>query len=215
MKKDFKNWTLVLVFGLPALLLLFIAGLYFIPCGFGGDCAFVDQPEVIRTPIPTLIAATLPAPFPGEAAAAAGPAKCTVNAETLLSAWVEAGSPESDPFSFTDLNGANCQATFPDVAALFNEANLWYTGAVSCTTCHNTTLNAAAAGMDLSSYAGIVAGSRRASADVTGNDILGGGDWAASKLNDQLFVQQKMPFGRPPGAVPESGPVLLAGQQAP
>jgi hypothetical protein len=40
---------------------------------------------------------------------------------------------------------------------------------------------------------------------------LGGGSWDASKLNEQLFILEKMPFGRPPGAVEPDGPTILAG----
>jgi hypothetical protein len=71
--------------------------------------------------------------------------------------------------------------------------------------------------MDLSSYAGIIAGSRRASADVKGNDILGSGVWEQSKLYEVLTLpnenQQAMPLGRPPDAFPPGGPVILAGEQ--
>jgi hypothetical protein len=209
MNKDLKTWILGFAFGLPVFLLLFIAALYFGNCGFGEQCGYSRLPAVIHTPIPTLIPAGMPAPetISGPSASV----KCTTDARTLLSTWVDAGSPESEPFAFTDRNGSACQAAFADVQTLFVEGNLWYTGALGCTTCHNPTLSAASAQMDLSSYAGILAGSRRASPEATGNDILGGGNWAASLLNDMLFVQQKMPFGRPPGAVAANGPVLLAG----
>ncbi|MEW6093590.1 MAG: hypothetical protein AB1531_06450, partial [Chloroflexota bacterium] len=106
---------------------------------------------------------------------------------------------------------------FADVQRLFSEANLWYNGAPACITCHNSNLAAAAAQLDLSSYAGIIAGSRRASADVTGNDILSGGVWEQSKLYEVLTLpsgsQQAMPLGRPPDVFPPGGPIILAGQQ--
>jgi hypothetical protein len=79
-------------------------------------------------------------------------------------------------------------------------------------TCHNANITAASAQMDLSSYAGILAGSRRTSADAKGNDILGAGDWNASLMNQQLFVLKLMPFGRPPGAVADEGPTVFAGR---
>lgn len=209
MTKDFKNWILGFTFGLPVFLLLFIAALYFGSCGFGEQCGYSRLPDIIHTPIPTLIPAGMPV---AEAAAGASASlKCPVTARVLLSSWVEDGYPESEPFQFSDLNGVTCQATYVDLQPLFVEGNLWYSGALGCTSCHNTTLSAASAQMDLSSYAGILAGSRRASADVTGNDILGGGSWEASKLNEQLFVLEKMPFGRPPGAVEPDGPTILAG----
>ncbi|MBN2387921.1 MAG: hypothetical protein JXB85_12960 [Anaerolineales bacterium] len=213
MNKDFKSWMMILVFGLPLFLILFLAALYFGNCGFGQECGYSNLPEIIHTPIPTLLPASLPTPQTGPGSAAA--TRCTVQAETLLAAWVNAGVPERQPFAFTDVNGIACQATFADLQPLFAEGNLWYTGAVACTTCHNSTLSAAAAGMDLSDYTGILAGSRRASLEASGNDILGGGDWAASKLNEQLFVLEKMPFGRPQGAVPAGGPTLLAGEPLP
>jgi hypothetical protein len=209
MNKDFKTWILGFTFGLPVFLLLFIAALYFGNCGFGEQCGYNRLPAVIHTPIPTLIPAGMPAP---ETVAGPGAvARCTLSARTLLSAWVDAGYPESEPFAFTDLNGTACQATFTDVLPLFVEGNLWYSGALGCTTCHNPSLSASSAQMDLSTYAGVLAGSRRASAEVSGNDILGGGSWELSKLNEQLFVLEKMPFGRPPGAVGPDGPVILAG----
>jgi hypothetical protein len=211
MTKDFKTAMLALSFGLPLFLMLFIAALYFGSCGFGAECTYRSLPAVIHTPIPTLAPAWLPTPEPGGESASAG--KCTVEAETLLSTWVRAGYPESEPFTFTDLNGAACEATFADVRPLFGEANLWYSGALACASCHNVELSAASAQLDLSSYAGILAGSRRAAPEAVGNDILGGGDWEQSLLNQQLFVLQKMPFGRPAGAVAERGPVILAGRQ--
>ena len=212
MTKDFKTAMLVLSFGLPVFLLAFIAALYFGNCGFGAQCTYSNLPAIIHTPVPTLIPASMPTADTGSRAAAS--IKCPVAAETLLSAWVAAGYPETDAFTFIDLNGVTCRATFADLQLLFGESNLWYSGALACISCHNATLSAASAQMDLSSYAGILAGSRRASAEAPGNDILGGGIWEQSRLNEQLFVLQKMPFGRPAGAVPEGGPVILAGEPA-
>ena len=210
MKRNFQSWILLLVFAMPVLFIAFIAGLYFIPCGFDNNCAQASLPDIIHTPIPTIIPATMPVTGAGGTSESVQ-TKCVTNAETLLSSWVNAGYPETDPFNLVDLNGSACQAVFTDVQVLFQEANLWYTGAPACITCHNSNLQAAAVNMDLSSYAGILAGSRRTSADTQRTDILGGGNWSASKLNDMLFVQKKMPYGRPPGTVPEQGPVVLIG----
>jgi hypothetical protein len=209
MKKDFKNWMLLLVFGLPIFLIIFIAALYFGNCGFNLDCSQAALAQVIHTPIPTIIPATLPVPEMG--ARSTNVAKCTVTAEKLLSAWISAKYPEKDPFIFTDNNGITCQATFADVQPLFMEANLWYSGALACASCHQSDTASASARMDLSSYTGILAGSQRASADAKGNDILGGGVWEQSKLYQMLFVLKLMPFGRPEGAVPAEGPTILAG----
>jgi mono/diheme cytochrome c family protein len=101
---------------------------------------------------------------------------------------------------------------FVDIQPLFNESNLWYTGALSCTQCHNSDVAHSSANMDLSSYEGILAGGKRPSPDAKGEDILGGGNWDKSILNDMLFISQKMPFGRPPGAVAVDGPIIQAGQ---
>jgi hypothetical protein len=214
MKHDFKTWMLLLVFGLPVFLLSFIAILYFANCGFSGDCSQVGLPGVLHTPIPTLIPATLPA---GNAHTNASiEAKCLVTARTLLSAWVSSGYPETNLFQFTDKNGAICEATFAvDVLPLFTDGNLWYSGSMSCSMCHTAVIDKAAARMDLSSYAGILAGSQRSSQDVNGNDILGGGDWENSLLNQKLFVLQEMPLGHPASAFPEDGPTILAGNPKP
>ena len=127
MRQDFKNWILFLAFGMPLLFLAFIAGLYFIPCGFTGDCAQATLPEIIHTPIPTLIPAKLPAPVVDEQGTAG--AKCVIQALSLLEAWVNSNYPENEPFTFSDSNGANCEAAFSDVEVLFSEGNLWYSGA--------------------------------------------------------------------------------------
>lgn len=207
--REFKSWFMLLVFGLPVFLIVFIAALYFGNCGFSGDCSKAALAPLMHTPIPTLIPATLPVAASSGEAVRTG--KCTVSAETLLSAWVSTGYSETEPFAFEDVFGTPCEATFADVQPLFAESNLWHSGALSCASCHHADIEAASAQLDMSSYAGILAGSQRASAEATGNDILGGGNWEASMLNEQLFVLKKMPFGRPPGAVPDKGPTVLAG----
>ena len=142
--------------------------------------------------------------------------KCIVTAKTLLSTWVSSGYPETNPFQFTDINGVNCEATFdPDVLALFTDGNLWYSGSMSCAFCHTADVTKAAARLDLTSYAGIVAGSQRSSQDISGTDILGGGDWQKSLLNQKLFITQDMPLGHPDSAFPDDGPTILAGQPKP
>lgn len=214
MRRDFKTWILLLVFGLPVFLASWIFILYFANCGFGADCSQVGLPRVFHTPIPSLIPATLPAGtsttnVPAEA-------QCLVTARTLLSTWVSSGYPEKELFQFTDLNGKICQATFGvDVLPLFTDENLWYQGSESCATCHSADVTKAAARMDLSTYTGILAGSQRSSQDVKGNNILGGGNWDASLLNQKLFVSSEMPLGHPASAFPQDGPTILAGHPKP
>ena len=144
------------------------------------------------TPIPTMIPATLPAMEMNSAPAAASD-KCHVAGVDLIGAWVEAGSPQSDPFEFTDANGAACEATFEDVLPLFTQSNLWYSGSLSCTSCHSVDLAVSPAQLDLSSYEGILAGSRRADDASKGTDILGGGNWESSLLYQFLAETKDVP----------------------
>jgi hypothetical protein len=214
MKRDFKTWMLLLVFGLPVFLAGFIGILYVANCGFDSDCSQAGLPDVLHTPIPTLIPVPIsvrntPIPMGVDA-------KCLVTARTLLHAWVSSGYPEKSLFQFTDQNGASCEATFTvDVIPLFTDGNLWYSGSMSCSFCHHAVIDKAAARMDLSSYAGILSGSQRASQEVNGNDILGGGDWEKSLLNQKLFVLKEMPLGHPASAFPDDGPTILAGRPIP
>jgi mono/diheme cytochrome c family protein len=197
------------LFGLPIFLLLFIASVYFANCGFSADCSQASLPDIIHTPIPTLIPATLPDLRMVKLVEAN--AECLVTARTLLSSWVDAGFQETQFFEFRDIKGNNCQATFADVTPLFNKANFWYKGALACDSCHNSNLSLAAANLDLSSYSGILAGRNRTSSSTQGEDILGGGNWDKSLLNNVLFVDQLMPFGHPPKAGEPDGPTINTG----
>jgi hypothetical protein len=208
MQDDVKK----LIFGVLAVftivVIAWIGYVYIAGCGFSLDCSKAAVlPE--RTPIPTLIPAALP--VVGKTAGESGVVKCQIAAVNLIGAWVKAGFPESSPFTFIDLNGSACTATYEDdVSTVFEEANLWYAGAPACITCHHADVNIALANMDLSSYEGILAGSRRSSPEASGNDILGNGNWEESLLYSQLFVNQLMPQGRPE-SVPAEGPVIFAG----
>jgi mono/diheme cytochrome c family protein len=137
----------------------------------------------------------------------AAPEACPVYAIDLIGAWVAAKTPETEAFSFTDINGKTCQATFSaDVLPLFSQANLWYTGALSCRTCHGPDVQISYARMDLSSYQGILAGMGRASASEKGDDILGGGNWEQALLYNALSKGQ-MPPEKPAGVNPK-GPLI-------
>jgi len=211
MNKDFKAWMMGLIFGLPVFLIFFIAFLYFGNCGFNNDCSQAGLAQIYHTPIPTIFPATLPVQVKQQISA--GSEKCVVSAEPLLSAWVNAKYPEVEPFTFMDNRGATCNATYSEITILFNEANLWYPGALACVSCHNSEVLIASAQLDLSSYAGILAGSRRTALGAKGNDILGNGNWDVSKLREMLFVLKQMPLGRPEGAVADAGPVVQVGKQ--
>jgi hypothetical protein len=134
---------------------------------------------------------------------------CYVSATDLIGAWVTAGSPESEAFPFTDVNGQPCQGTFADdIQHLFVENGLWYQGSLGCTSCHNAELTDRSGGLDLSSYQGFMGGAK-------GADILGGGNWESSKLHDVLVVQGFVPSGHSPDVDPVAPVFIYAGQNAP
>ena len=193
-------------------MLIFIAALYVANCGFSTDCSQASLPGILHTPIPTLIPASLP--NQGPLVQVRTKAECLVTARDLLSTWISSGYKESEFFAFRDISGNICNATFADVFPLFDQANLWYEGALACDACHNANIARSAANLDLSSYAGIVAGEKRASLSTTGVDILSGGNWDKSVLNQSLFVYQLMPFGHPAGSVGPDGPTIQAGTLA-
>ncbi len=209
MKRDFKSCMLYALFGLPIFLLLFIASIYFANCGFSADCSQASLPGIIHTPIPTLIPALIPSQ--GRVVEVKALVPCSITARSLLSAWVTAGYQETQPFTFSDINGNVCQATYADVIPLFNQPGLWYKGALACDACHNADISIAAANLDLSSYSGILAGGKRTPPSGEGEDILGGGNWDQSILNQILFVSQLMPFGHPLGGAAPDGPTIQAG----
>jgi mono/diheme cytochrome c family protein len=211
MIRHFRIWVILLGFILTALLIYSGITLYVDSCAYHNNCLDGGRAILAHTPIPSLIPATLQ-PNATVISIPSSTENCTITAETLLSAWVMSGFPEDQPFQFTDLNNVACEATFSDVLPLFTQSNQWFEGALACTSCHTTNLStAASAELDLSSYAGIVAGSRRTAGSATGQDILGGGSWQKSRLNQVLFVLHQMPFGAPANAVPIAGPTILAG----
>jgi hypothetical protein len=189
MKDDVRKY----IYGAITVFLLgvstWVSIVYVSACGVTFTCnraAF----KVERTPIPTLIPATLPVSDVSWVSTAPAPRAsndaCHVLAADLIGAWVTAKAPESFPFYFVDMEGRNCEATFANVQPLFSEANVWHVGSLSCTSCHSVDMAVSPAQLDLSSYAGIKAGSRRAADKPKGTDILGGGDWEKSLLYDFL-----------------------------
>ena len=162
-------------------------------CGFSLACNRAERlslPET--TPVPTLIPATLPA-MEMDSIAVAPSDKCYVAGVELVGAWVEAGSPESEAFEFTDSTGATCETTFADVQPLFTQSNLWYSGSLSCVSCHSVDMAVSPAQLDLSSHEGILAGSRRADDAPKGTDILGGGKWESSLLYQFIAEAKDVP----------------------
>ena len=209
-----------LIYGVLILFILTIVGyvsfIYISGCGMTLSCLKGQPLVTVRTPIPSLVPATMPA---AERNRGGTFNKCQVAAVDLIGAWVTAGVPETDYFPFTDVKGQDCQATFEkDVHPLFTESNLWFPGAQACASCHQPDLKLALMNMDLSSYAGILAGANRPNGEPKGTDILGGGDWQQSILHGMLFApngqtligRPAMPLGRP-ADVPENGPLVFAG----
>lgn len=215
---DVRKTIYATIIGFFLMLGLWFSIIYVSSCGFTLTCQRGNLP-VERTPIPTLVPATMPVQDASLESAAIS--KCQVAAVDLVGAWVSAGYSETDTFTFTDVNGQTCEGAFPkDVQPLFLESNLWYPGSLSCASCHQPDLAVAQKNMNLSSYAGILAGSERANGEAQGKDILGGGDWEQSLLYQVLYApdgvtaigQPAMPLGRP-AEVPAEGPVIFAGTQ--
>jgi mono/diheme cytochrome c family protein len=186
--------------------LTWVGFIYLNACGFTLSCN-QGKPLIVRTPIPTIGHAPNPPIAIREDAG-----KCEVGAVDLLGAWVTAGSPESGTFAFNDVNGNPCEGNYTnDVRPLFVEANIWYPGSYSCDSCHSPDLTGtSAAKLDLSNYDGIMAGSQRASADLAGTDILGGGDWKRSLLYEFTYSRPVLPPGH--GKSSSDGPVIYAGK---
>lgn len=166
------------------------------------------------TPIPTLAPATLVPPgMAGQLNFGLG--DCEITALDLIGAWVHAGTPETQQFGFLDQNGNDCLATFEqDVMPLFTQPNIWYPGAIACSSCHGSNLSLSAAQLSLAAYEDILAGSRRSNHSTQGEDILGSKDgWEKSKLYIQIFTKQ-MPVGRPDSSPPK-GPNIRVGELKP
>jgi hypothetical protein len=213
---DFRKFMNIALTAFVLLLVVWLGIVYVASCGFTFTCQ-QGQPLVPRTPVPTLAAATLPAP--DFSVAASSVVRCRIAAVDLIGAWVSAGYSETEPFTFTDINGDNCEANFKnDVQPLFLESNIWYPGSLSCSSCHTPDLENTFMNMNLSTYEGILAGSQRANGEAQGKDILGGGDWEQSLLYQMLYApngtttidRPAMPLGRPMD-VPAKGPVIFAG----
>jgi hypothetical protein len=186
-----------------------LCGLFLLTSLLASGCYGTNKtPKLFNLPKYVPVALTS---FSLEGIHAPSPQSCNVGAVDLLGAWVTAGSPESDPFDFNDVNGKACQGTFSeDILPLFNQPNLWYPGAISCTSCHSQDVTAAYARMNLSDYQGILAGSGRSSNDTKGEGILGGGQWQDAKLYEVLS-KGEMPPNRPAATSPQ-GLLVSAGK---
>ena len=167
--------------------------------------------QPVRTAIPPIRNATLPPVSQVLERNTIQTGECEVAALDLLGAWVEAQAPENEAFAFTSTDGKKCQATYSNsIEILLNEPNVWYGGAIACTSCHGEDVTRAAANLSLTDYPAIIAGSRRADNQSEGQDILGKKTtWNQSKLYVQIFTRQ-MPVGRPFDS-PQAGPMIRVG----
>ena len=211
MKDDLRK----IIYGsVVAILLVVLAwlGLIFISsCGFSLSCNQA-LPIVVRTSVPTLIPVSHVEDVNGSEPVEEF-SQCQVAATDLIGAWVTAGSPESQPFPFTDVSGQSCEGTYADdIQPLFVENNFWYANALGCTSCHNAELTERSGGLDLSSYEGVMAGTNRSYEGATGTDILGDGDWETSRLHDVLLVHGFIPAGHSADVPPLDPVYLYAGQ---
>ncbi len=200
-----KNNSSLLTLTLFALLLLQAALLFLVFSPPPGPTV------VSRTAIPPLRQATLPPANLTTYQNTLQTGECEIAALDLLAAWAAADAPELETFSFNSVDGKNCQTTYTDsVAVLFHEPNLWYGGAIACTSCHGDDVTRAAANLSLVDHASILSGSRRTDSQAKGQDILGlTGPWNQSKLYVQIFTRQ-MPIGRPFES-PQAGPLIRVG----
>jgi len=207
---DFRKIMYAVIGLFLAVVVVWVSILVVNACGFSSDCQRAKTLNaVVRTPVPTLVPGTLPAQPEGGRPGAFD--KCAVKALDLLGAWVSAGSPDSEPFAFEDVNGNPCAGTYAaDIQPLFSQSNVWFPASLSCTTCHNSALENG--GLDLTSYAGVLAGSGRAALEVAkGRDIFGGGDWTGSILYQAMTRVENITAGHPPLVYSASNLIVYAG----
>jgi hypothetical protein len=203
MKNRFLTLIIIIVFLVQIGILLFID---FNPFG---------PPKVVqRTPIPTLIFATPQSLAVHTQQISFGQGECQIAALDLIGAWVAKGKPENDSFEFTSSGNQTCIARFKsDVFPLFNQPNVWFAGAIACTSCHGQDIKKSAANMSLASYNDILAGSGREGSGEGNNILDTTNGWEKSKLYVQISTRQ-MPVGRPPDSPPK-GPQIMVGTLKP
>ncbi|HSG44500.1 MAG TPA: hypothetical protein VLA72_15230 [Anaerolineales bacterium] len=168
---DVRKTIYATIIGFFLMLLVWFSIVYVSSCGFTFTCNRGDLP-VERTPIPTLIPASH-----GDVHMEVDESeydKCLVSSSDLVGAWVESGAPESEPFTFTDMNGASCTGTYDEVQTLFVENSVWQSGTLGCVSCHNAELTDRSGGLDMSTYDAISA-----------SGVLGS-SWTSSSLREYL-----------------------------
>src|SRR5512141_787429 len=131
MDDDVKRVIYLTIIGFLVVVLSWLTLIYVSSCGFTLSCNRAT-PFVIRTPVPTLIPVSLKESQATKAAPSEFTA-CYASATDIIGAWVTAGSPETEPFPFTDASGSPCQGTFAAaIQHLCVENQIWYTGSLGC-----------------------------------------------------------------------------------
>ncbi|NJN79276.1 MAG: hypothetical protein HC797_01690 [Anaerolineales bacterium] len=122
MTDDVKSYIygtiIVFIVGVMA----WVGFLYLNACGFTLTCHRGDL-QVVRTPVPTLIPATMPIMGVEENSqeeATTSDTSCQVVAADLIETWVNSGVSETETFQFTDANGLTCETTFEEAKPLLD-----------------------------------------------------------------------------------------------
>jgi hypothetical protein len=141
---------------------------------------------------------------------------CDLSAVGLIGAWVEAGVPETDAFSYGE-----AELTFGrDVLPFFTESGMWFEGSQACSGCHFGASENSYHELDMSTYAGILTGADSLEAppgeSILGESAAGAGDynWEASKLRERLRNNRMTPgFPFDITEANRNGPLVLAGKK--
>lgn len=110
---------------------IWISFLFLNACGLSSACSRAN-PVVDRTPVPTLLPATLPVMQPALGAeVSGGEGRCRVVASKLIGFWVEAGSPKEGSFAFTDAEGHACISSYNEISNLLPNDQLIAAGSAA------------------------------------------------------------------------------------
>ncbi|MBI3165868.1 MAG: hypothetical protein HYZ24_14390, partial [Chloroflexi bacterium] len=172
--------------------LLVVLAFVLAACG-GATPPPTEEPTAPPTEAPTATEAPTEAPTDESGAAA--------YAVDLIAAWVEGGSPETEAFDYTGVDGNTYQATFAvDIQPLFTQNNVWFEGSQACVGCHFAASENSYHQLNMSTYEGIIAGADSLESppgvSILGQAEVGKGDfdWDHSKLRERLR-NNRMPPG--------------------
>ncbi len=145
--------------------------------------------------VAALMAACGPKETGGQPGGTAGGQQGEIEAVKLIGAWVDAGAPEKDPFTFEGKDGKKYKATFEkDILPLFTQPNVWAPNTQACISCHSAVSEQSVHQMGLGKYEDIMKGADCVSGECV--PIIKPGDWENSKLRARLR-NNRMPPGVP------------------